>query len=287
MTSKYRKQPSPRSIAGTSRSHVRLVLTPCARPLHMFRTVKELVKALRDIVIIQRQAVEERQVLHRDCSLNNAMIVDLLGGKSRGFLIDWEFAVRINPDIKYAMGGTKTTYVPKTTSNTMELPVTQVVQSFSDDLESLFFVFIWICIKFCGPHGQVREDLGNSIPDRWNNMDLESCAAFKGNFFASTKEEQRLVDEIHPYFNDLIPLATEWRATLKDNTEKPVSFNDILTLLNSHLDRLPDDEELVSVVKTLKESAAALNERVEKRVASQFFSAELLKRRKSDDDSDV
>ncbi|KAG1765185.1 hypothetical protein EV702DRAFT_1051093 [Suillus placidus] len=312
MTSKYRKQPSPRSIAGTSRLHVRLVLTPCARPLHMFRTVKELVKALRDIVIIQRQAVEECQVLHRDCSLNNAMIVDLLGGKSRGFLIDWEFAVRINPDIKYAMGGTgtipfmsrglltqlsdaqkvasggkKMTHVLKTTSNTMELPVTQVVQSFSDDLESLFFVFIWICIKFCGPHGQVREDLGNSIPDRWNNMDLESCGAFKGNFFASTKEEQCLVDEIHPYFNDLIPLATEWHATLKDNTEKLVSFNDILTLLNSHLDRLPDDEELVSVVKTLKESAAALNKRVEKRVASQFFSAELLKRRKSDDDSDV
>jgi hypothetical protein len=137
---------------------------------------------------------------------------------------------------KVASGGKKMTYVPKTTSNTMELPVTQVVQSFSDDLESLFFMFIWICIKFCGPHGQVREDLGNSIPDRWNNMDLESCAAFKGNFVASMKEEQRLVDEIHPYFKDLIPLG--------QHREKLASFNNILTLLNSHLDCLPDDEEL-------------------------------------------
>jgi hypothetical protein len=51
VTSKYRKQPQRLSIAGTSRSHVRLVLTPCARPLHMFRTLKEFVKALRDIVI--------------------------------------------------------------------------------------------------------------------------------------------------------------------------------------------------------------------------------------------
>jgi Fungal protein kinase len=58
------------------------------------------------LISVQRTAVEERKVLHRDCSLNNAMIVDLLGGGSKGFLIDWEFAVRINPDLKYAIGGT-------------------------------------------------------------------------------------------------------------------------------------------------------------------------------------
>ncbi|KAG1733272.1 hypothetical protein EDB19DRAFT_1830993 [Suillus lakei] len=54
---------------------------------------------------IQCTAVEECKVLHRDCSLNNAMIIDLLGGGSQGFLIDWEFVVRINPDLKYVIGG--------------------------------------------------------------------------------------------------------------------------------------------------------------------------------------
>ncbi|KAG1898433.1 uncharacterized protein F5891DRAFT_899785, partial [Suillus fuscotomentosus] len=38
------------SIRGTSRTHVRLVLKPRARPLHAFRTRVELVSALRDIV---------------------------------------------------------------------------------------------------------------------------------------------------------------------------------------------------------------------------------------------
>ncbi|KAG1897353.1 uncharacterized protein F5891DRAFT_1192062 [Suillus fuscotomentosus] len=161
VTSKYRKQPQHLSIAGTSRSHIRL-----------------FVKALRDIVIIQCTAVEEHKVLHRDCSLNNTMIVDLLGGGSKGFLIDWEFAVRINPDLKYAIGGTgtipfmshgllaqlsdaqqavlggkKPKYIPKMSSNALALPVLHVIQCFSDDLKSLFFNFIWICIKFCGPHG--------------------------------------------------------------------------------------------------------------------------------------
>jgi hypothetical protein len=49
-TRSYRKK-ERRSTQGTNRVHVRLVLKPCARPLHMFRTLKELVRALRDIVI--------------------------------------------------------------------------------------------------------------------------------------------------------------------------------------------------------------------------------------------
>ncbi|KAG1897352.1 uncharacterized protein F5891DRAFT_1192061 [Suillus fuscotomentosus] len=113
-------------------------------------------------------------------------------------------------------------------------------------------------------------------------MDLKSCVAFKGNFFATKKEEHRLVDEIHPYFKDLIPLAKEWLTALKDNMENPVSFNTILTLLNTHLDRLPDDEELISTVKMLRKSAAILTDRVEKRAASQSFPMELPKHRKAD-----
>ncbi|KAG2105834.1 uncharacterized protein F5147DRAFT_654076 [Suillus discolor] len=219
----------------------------------MFRTLKEFVKVLRDIIIIQCTAVEEHKVLHRDCSLDNAMIVDLLGGGSRGVLIDWEFAVRINPDLKYAiggmgtipfmscglltqlsdaqqaaLGGKKLKYIPKTSSNALALPVSH------------------------------------------------------GNFFVTKKEERCLVDKIHPYFKDLIPLTKEWRTALKDNMENPVFFSTILTLLNTHLDRLPDDEDLVSTVKTLKQSAAILTDRVKKRVASQSFPMELPKRRKSD-----
>ena len=46
---KYRYH-TPPSIIGTFRTHVRLVLRPRARPLHMFRTKLELVGAIRDIV---------------------------------------------------------------------------------------------------------------------------------------------------------------------------------------------------------------------------------------------
>ena len=126
-TQSYRKREC-QSTRDTSRTHVRLVLKLCARPLHMFRTLKELVSALRDIVIskclvelcksielmflllVQKVAVEERKILHCDCSLNNAMILDDLD-ISKGFLIDWEFAVRITADNKYPIGGTVSTFL--------------------------------------------------------------------------------------------------------------------------------------------------------------------------------
>ncbi|KAG1724786.1 hypothetical protein EDB19DRAFT_1915358 [Suillus lakei] len=200
---------------------------------------------------------------------------------SRGLLAQLSDAQQV------AMGGKKLKYIPKTSLNALAMPISHVVQSFADNLESLFFDFIWICIKFCGPHGQVHQDnLANTIPDCWNNMDLESYATFKGNFFATAKEEHRLVEEIHPYFKDLIPLVREWCTALKDNMESPVSFNNILVLLNSHLDRLPDDEELASTFKMLKESAALLTDHVEnlKRAAPQSSSAGLPKWRRLDDD---
>jgi hypothetical protein len=40
-----------KSASHEIRTHIHLVLTPCARPLHKFQTKKELVKALRDIIL--------------------------------------------------------------------------------------------------------------------------------------------------------------------------------------------------------------------------------------------
>lgn len=47
-------------------------------------------------------------ILHRDCSLNNAMIEDLEDGtsSSRGLLLDWEFGVEVNEENSYNVGGT-------------------------------------------------------------------------------------------------------------------------------------------------------------------------------------
>jgi hypothetical protein len=54
---------------------------------------------------VQKQVVEQNQVLHHECSLNNAMIEDN-GDGTHGMLIDWEFSVKIVQGDQYGVGGT-------------------------------------------------------------------------------------------------------------------------------------------------------------------------------------
>ena len=60
---------------------------------------------------VQKQAVEQRGVLHRDCSINNTMIEDTPNGP-RSFFLDWEFAVQINMQHTYEIGGTVCLLLP-------------------------------------------------------------------------------------------------------------------------------------------------------------------------------
>jgi len=177
---------------------------------------------------------------------------------------------------------------PKTSSDSLVLPVSHVVQGYSDDLESLFFIFTWVCIKFSGPNGVVRQErISNSLLNHWTSLDLALCTAFKTTFFANPLEEEHLINKFHPYFKPLIPLAKDWCAALKDNMVHPVTFDTILCILNSHLDQLPNDEELQSTVTMLKNSATIFNASNLnlKRVASPL-PVRLLKRKKSDEISE-
>src|SRR6267154_3993992 len=183
---------------------------------------------------------------------------------------------------------TPTPKTPKTSLDSLALPVSHVVQGYSDDLESLFFVFTWVCIKFSGPNGAVcQERIFNSLLDRWTSLDLASCAAFKTTFFANPLEEECLINEFHPYFKPLIPLAKDWCAVLKDNMVHPVTFDTILCILNSHLNELPNDEELQSTVTMLKNSATIFNaSNLNLKHVASPLPARLPKQKKSDEISE-
>ncbi|KAG1737273.1 hypothetical protein EDB19DRAFT_1829564 [Suillus lakei] len=65
----------------------------------------------------------------------------------------------------------------------------------------------------------------------------------------------------------------------------PVTFNTILGILNSHLDKLPDDEELISTVNMLKNDAVTLTDLVKgKQIALESFSVVGPKWQKSNQD---
>ncbi|KAG2114206.1 uncharacterized protein F5147DRAFT_650015 [Suillus discolor] len=261
------------STAGMYRTHVRLVLKPRARPLHEFRSRKELVKAIRDIVLVQKCAVEKHNILHRDCSLNNSMIEDTDDG-SRGALIDWEFAARITSDNLYPAGGTGT--IPfmsidviqamstleyqqsqtmaeerkKATDSSTRQEVPKLRHTYHNDLESVFYVFAWICIMFKGPCGQERhlEDVNSDfkradiwLPQQWHGPPENASAIAASKYFFFFKRTLCIAKQFDPYFKDLVPLAEEWAEIIKQKDMK-MEFDDISSLLDKHLARLPDNE---------------------------------------------
>ncbi|KAG2084645.1 uncharacterized protein F5147DRAFT_782401 [Suillus discolor] len=223
---------------------------------------------LMDIVKIQQTAVEEHQILHRDCSLNNAMILDELEGTSEGFLIDWEFAVRIATDHKYPIGGTGT--VPFMSRGLLNQFV--VLQQ-EADLESKK-----------KQTKKKKETRGrNSVDKPKTPKSSSDSLALPVSYVI-----QGFADDLESLFScslgsaSSLVVPTSGRRVLVDNMIHPVTFNTILAVLNSHLDKLPDDEELVSTVNMLKKDAVILTHRVKgKHIASDSPSVVAPKQQKS------
>jgi len=219
------------------------------------------------------------------------MIEDIEGG-SQGALIDWEFMMRITEDNIYPTGRTVSdihlfnvrvlTYIQgmipfmsvhaltemaqiqytqsqmegtqlKTASSSKPIQIGRVEHTFLDDLESLFYVFAWVCIMFKGPAGAVRclDDTADCpvgkvtpwLPHEWNgsHLDAHACAYKKCFFVQHPTGKACLHEQFAPYFQDLIPLAEEWYELVKQGNASTY-FNDITVLLNKHLDILANNE---------------------------------------------
>ncbi|KAG1796319.1 uncharacterized protein HD556DRAFT_1441626 [Suillus plorans] len=234
----YRHTENP-SIRGTHCTHVHLIMKPCACPLHAFQMLKEFVRVIRDIVIVQCMAVDH-DILHCDCSLYNAMIMEGLNN-SRRLLIDWEFAVFITSNDKYSMVAQAQSllccarFLPNWHNCRLRQhnkkhgnPPPKLwcchhlasLKALGMTLNPFFYVFAYFCIKYSGPNcKEPQESIADSLPDSWSNINLDVCKLRKVYFFAVSLEEACLANQFHPYFAKLIPLAKEWRAILKDNME--------------------------------------------------------------------
>ncbi|KAI0918750.1 hypothetical protein AcV5_002659 [Taiwanofungus camphoratus] len=81
-------------------THYRLVTAEVGRPLSDFRKGRELVKVMYDCLIGHQQAVEKANILHRDISAGNLLIVEYQTIDSngrmtiewRGMLNEWELS---------------------------------------------------------------------------------------------------------------------------------------------------------------------------------------------------
>ena len=72
------------------------MISPAGRAIRDFRSIPELLKAFRDVIKAHRSLYIKGQILHRDISENNIIIIDPKeAGGFTGMLIDEDLAKEI------------------------------------------------------------------------------------------------------------------------------------------------------------------------------------------------
>jgi len=119
-----------------------LAISPAGRAISKFDSISELLKALRDAIKAHRSLYLTGKILHRDISENNIIITDLEKADGfNGMLIDLDLAKEIGSKRSGARHKT----------GTMEFMAIQVLRqvdhTYRHDLESFFYVLLWICAR--------------------------------------------------------------------------------------------------------------------------------------------
>jgi serine/threonine protein kinase len=97
------QEAEPDSLAGCesetygNRIHCCLVVSPAGQPLHAYRSVEELLKALRDTTQSHKSLLKDKKILHRDISENNIIITKAATKEDpKKMLIDLDLAKELD-----------------------------------------------------------------------------------------------------------------------------------------------------------------------------------------------
>jgi hypothetical protein len=125
-----------------------LVISPAGRVVSEFTTVTELLESLRDAIKAHQSLYTKGNILHRDISTNNIIITKPeASGGFKGMLIDLDLAKERGSGPSGARHQT----------GTMQFMAVEVLRktdhTYRHDLESFFYVLIWLCARFSWNNG--------------------------------------------------------------------------------------------------------------------------------------
>ncbi|CZS92412.1 uncharacterized protein RAG0_02864 [Rhynchosporium agropyri] len=218
-----------------NRIHYCLVTSPAGRPLREHQSVKELLEALRDAIRGHKSLLEDGKILHRDVSENNIIITDFSAkGASKGRLIDLDLAKELDSKPSGARHRT----------GTMQFMAIEVLEgkghTYRHDLESFFYVFLWMCIRYG------YEDTDRQNPSKVTRPKTYILRGWYTGVYteiANTKQGhmdknrfENIVSEFAPKFENLKPLARLVRNVLFPIIEGAIftgTFQDHKIMYNS------------------------------------------------------
>ncbi|KAI6777566.1 uncharacterized protein J7T54_002968 [Emericellopsis cladophorae] len=153
-----------------------LVVSPAGRVISDFRTIKELLESMQDAIKAHQSLYVTGNILHRDISSNNIIITkpEMAAG-FKGMLIDLDLA-------KVRDSGPSGARHQTGTMQFMAVEVLRMVDhTYRHDLESFFYVLIWLCARQSWSNGFAGDEKPpkESLLRRWEIGSFKYIAAAK------------------------------------------------------------------------------------------------------------
>ncbi|KAI1169293.1 serine/threonine-protein kinase Sgk2 [Nemania serpens] len=193
-----------------------LVVSPAGRVISDFRTTKELLESMRDAIKAHQSLYITGNILHRDISSNNIIITDPETADGfKGMLIDLNLAKVRDSDPGGAQHQT----------GTMQFMAVEVLRTvdhtYRHDLESFFYVLLWMCARQSWSNGFASEERppGESLLREWAIGNFKDIARTKeGDMIINGLE--RIIGEFPEALNTVKPLCLRIRSIMFGDTAR-------------------------------------------------------------------
>lgn len=187
-----------------------LVVSPGGRVISDFKSIRELLEALRDATRAHQSLYVTGNILHRDISSSNIIIVDTKKPEDfKGMLIDLNLA-------KVRDSGPSGARHQTGTIQFMAIEVLRKANhTYRHDLESFFYVLLWMSARYSWRNGLggKEEPPRESVLRKWEMGSFKDIARTKA-YHMSVDGLEEVMDEFPPAFDVVKPLCLKIRSIL-------------------------------------------------------------------------
>ncbi|KAJ2055055.1 hypothetical protein GGI17_006750 [Coemansia sp. S146] len=182
------------------RVHRRIVMSQIGQRLHTLKSVDEFITVVCDVMRCHNAIFKYCQILHRDISDNNILVVRQ-NGIARGLLIDFDCALDTSIERTEPPRPEMTGTLPFMSIN--NLSESTVKRTILDDYESLLYLVCWSATLGIGSsqHHRESKDLEKLPITRWRKVPIGAIVEAKRDHFGS---EDSLKTKITNFFSSAI-----------------------------------------------------------------------------------
>ncbi|KAI0447649.1 serine/threonine-protein kinase Sgk2 [Xylaria telfairii] len=201
-----------------------VVVAPPGRVISEFTSIKELLESMADAIRAHQCLYKDGKILHRDISPNNIIITNPNAASAHGFkgmLIDLDMAKQEDQEQAGA---------PERTG-TLQFMAIEVLRgknhTYRHDLESFFYVLIWMCARQSWKNGFAAAKEWPRQPSdlqKWENGNYHDNAQNKESAMGLDIRVKELMDEFPRALAAVKPLCKAINLTLFGSVSRKVNI---------------------------------------------------------------